>query len=174
LSGEFGGERHRRLVFAVRSLFERSLNFRVYGTSYDGPGTAMVSTNNESVRFDILMKQETSEGGIHYFCECKFRSSEQSRTELKSEFKDFVEKALKTLRYGKRKYGEGHFCFLFISTISFDVSEENTSNFEYLRELLENSNVDTEDLITLTRHLRIMTVPRWLVEELYAGLLRSS
>ena len=163
MSGEFGGEQHRRLVFAVRFLFERSLGFRVYETCYDGPGTAMVPVGDKNIRFDVLMKHETPDGGVHYFCECKFRSSVQAKAELKSEFKSFVKRVLETLQYATRKYGENHFCFLFIATIPFDVWEENIHDVEYLRQFLGNSNREVTNLVTLSNHLEIIVIPRWLI-----------
>ena len=112
------------------------------------------------------MKQETLNGGIHYFCECKFRSNIKSKRELKSEFKAFVERALETLQYATGKYGENHFRFLFIATIPFDVWEENVHNVEYLRQFLGDSNRKVTDLVTLSRHLEIFILPRWLIAPL--------
>ena len=166
MSGEFGGVKGERLVYAVRALFERGLGFRVYETCYDGPETATVVTENDRVRFDILMKQETTEGGVHYFCECKFRSSIKAKSDLQSEFKDFVGNALKVLHHVKRKYGEDHFCFLFVATVPFDIWEENISDVEYLKKLVGDSNIALNDLITLSNHLKITIVPRWLIKPL--------
>lgn len=163
MSGEFGGEQHRRLVFAVRFLFERSLEFGVYETCYDGPGTAMVPISDKHIRFDVLMKQETPNGGVHYFCECKFRGSIRAKAGLRSEFKSFVERAIETLQYVTGKYGKTHFCFLFITTIPFDVWEEDIHDVEYLRQLLGNSNTRLTDLVTLSKHLQIIVIPWWLV-----------
>jgi len=167
LVAEFGGEEHRQLVFATGYLFERSLGFKIYETCYDGPETAMVRTENNNVRFDILMKQETTEGGgAHYFCECKFRSNMESRTELKSQFKVFLEKALKVLQYMIRKYGRNHFCFLFVTTVPFDVWEEKISNIEFLMNLLDNPVIGSDDLVTLSNHLKIIVIPTWLISAL--------
>lgn len=164
LDGEYGGEEHRQLVFAVGHLFERSLDFKIYETCYDGPETAMVRTENSNVRFDILMKQETKEGGgTHYFCECKYRSSMESRAELRTQLKTFLEKALTVLPYMVRRYGRDHFCFLFITTVPFDVWEENLPNIEFLKTLLNSSTIGTEDLVTLSRHVKITIIPTWFI-----------
>lgn len=164
LGGEFGGEEHRQLVNAVGYLFERSLGFKIYETCYDGPETAMVRTENDNVRFDILMKQEETEGGgIHYFCECKFRSRTESRTELRSQLRTFLDKALKVLPYMVRKYGTDHFCFLFVSTVPFDIWEENISNVGFLGTLLNASSPGAEDLATLSSHLKVTIMPTWFI-----------
>lgn len=164
LSGEFGGEQHRRLVFAVRSLFESGLQFRVYETSYDGPQTAMVSHGSDKVRFDLLMKQEAEGGGVHYFCECKFRGAASSGSELKLKLKDFVESCLKLLDYVRTRYGNGHFCFLFIANIPFIIWEEHLRDVEFLKGFLDDEEVETNDLVTLSRHLRVVIVPTWLID----------
>lgn len=166
LSGEFGGEKGKRLVFAVCALFERGLGFRVYETCYDGPETATVVTKNDKVRFDILMKQKTTEGGVHYFCECKFRSNIKAKSELRSEFENFVKNALKVINYAKRKYGENHFCFLFVTTIPFEIWEENISDVNYLKKLVGNPAIDINDLIILSNHIKLTIVPGWLIEPL--------
>jgi len=164
LSGEFGGEEHRQLVNAVGYLFEKSLGFKIYETCYDGPETAMVRTENDSVRFDILMKQEAmGGGGIHYFCECKFRSRVESRADLRSQLKTFLDKAMLVLPYMERKYGKDHFCFLFVSTVPFDIWEQDISNVEFLRTLLNASSSQTEDLVTLSGHLKVTIIPAWFI-----------
>jgi len=127
----------------------------------------MVRTENANVRFDILMKQESKEGGgTHYFCECKYRSSMESRTELKSQLKTFLEKALTVIQYMMRKYGRDHFCFLFITTVPFDVWEENLPNIEYLKTLLNGSTMGADDLVALASHIKITIIPKWFITAL--------
>jgi hypothetical protein len=165
LGGEFPGVQGRQQVEAARALFER-LGFNVYETSYEGPKTAVVFLDGEEIRFDIFMKQDFHIAGIHYFCESKYRKNASDKSAVKSDFKTFVKKALKVLPYAVDKYGEKHFCFLFISSIPFDIWEGDVTDPAKLSDLLDISHGSQESNIhTLSHHIRIMIFPSWLIPE---------
>lgn len=160
--GEYASEKGRQMVYALRSLFDGLEGFKVYETGYDGPKTAMITTKEgKEIRFDMLMKQEIS-GGIHYLCESKFRADSSQKSGVKSEFKDFLRKACETLPYVLGKYGENHFCFLFISSIPFDIWEEDVREHDKLIGMIDDEECKT-NIHILARHIRLMILPNWMI-----------
>jgi len=47
--------------------------------------------------------------------------------------------------------------------VPFDVWEENLPNIEFLKTLLNSSTIGTEDLVTLSRHVKITIIPTWFI-----------
>ena len=82
---------------------------------------------------------------------------------MKRKLRDFVENCLKLLDYVTTRYGNGHFYFLFIANIPFNIWEEHLRDVEFLNGFLGDEEVETNDLVTLSRHLRVVIVPTWLI-----------
>lgn len=127
----------------------------------------MIENNGREIRYDILMREDAKGGGLFYFCECKYRADDASAAEVKSKLKEFLAKALDSLDYLTHKYEDGGFCFLFVTSVPFGIREGDLRDIEKIKGLLEDPSADTEKLTLLSKSVRLMIVPHWLMSTLH-------
>jgi len=167
IPGEFSGEVGRDFVNKVSLFFDDNFGFSVVETAYEGSDAASISVGDETVKFDLIMKQkrrflqgqETSEYRVHFFCECKSRTNPR---DLKGQLKVFIEKALKVTPVLQNRFSD-NFRFVFICNKPFGIGQESLESIENLRDLL-NDDHGADDLRNLSERIGILVLTDWFLE----------
>jgi hypothetical protein len=163
MPGEFPAERGRDFVNRVGLFFDDNFGFSIYETAYEGEDAASVFVAGEKIRFDFLMYQKkmgsTSTPKIHFYCECKWRTNPR---DLKTEFGDFLKKALKATPEIQRRHPDS-FHFMFVCNKPFGIDPSNLQSVEYIQGLLDG-DYSTDDLSHLSRRIGIVILPDWFLD----------